>query len=279
MTDRLRSREDAEGQLRHRISALVSGYQAANFSVDNREKPMTELRAWYANGAKKSDDVAPMHAANVSEYDRQLARLVSLLQPEAQWPRLVTVVGRTDTGKTALAAAAARALAGAYGGNVFSVCLTQATDPVQLPLLILAALQRPMDHECRPGADKGLVTRGTAPRRRGAGNPGNLIQPDAGTRLDQVARALPKCPSLLVLDQFEQILTDGHSPFACNALTLPDGAGMVGTLLSRAPQLKCLITSRRLLDLEDEYELPLFSPVALNPLDAKPRSLYTRFYG
>jgi DNA-binding SARP family transcriptional activator len=70
------------------------------------------------------------------------------------------------------------------------------------------------------------------------------LTPSPGSdRLDQIARALRESPGILVLDSFEHLF--------------PEGAPLVAALLERAPELLCLVTSRRALRLPGEQELPL----------------------
>ncbi len=61
--------------------------------------------------------------------------------------------------------------------------------------------------------------------------------------LEQIAEALSKQPCLVVLDNFEQLVEGG--------------ADLVGTLLGCAPSLTLLVTSRQLLSLTGEREMPL----------------------
>src|SRR5262249_47981149 len=61
--------------------------------------------------------------------------------------------------------------------------------------------------------------------------------------LEQVIEALSRQRALLVLDNFEQLATGG--------------ASVVGAMLERGGALKCLITSRRRLNMEGEREFPL----------------------
>ncbi len=62
--------------------------------------------------------------------------------------------------------------------------------------------------------------------------------------LEQVAQACAERRVLLVLDNFEQLVAEG-------------GTGLVQTLLARAPGLHLLLTSRRVLGMAGEHELPL----------------------
>jgi predicted ATPase/DNA-binding SARP family transcriptional activator len=64
------------------------------------------------------------------------------------------------------------------------------------------------------------------------------LSPSEQEPLEQVAAFLAGQPSLLLLDNLEHLL--------------PDGAALVRTLLTRAPSLTCLVTSRRRLNLSGE---------------------------
>src|SRR5262249_43258716 len=61
--------------------------------------------------------------------------------------------------------------------------------------------------------------------------------------LDQAVEALGRQPSLLVLDNFEQLVEDG--------------ARMIRTLLERVPNLTCLVSSRQCLAIEGAQEFPV----------------------
>src|SRR5207244_3957460 len=61
--------------------------------------------------------------------------------------------------------------------------------------------------------------------------------------VEQVVQALSEQASLLILDNFEHLIAEG--------------APIVHTLLSRAPALTCMVTSRQALNLSGEWELPV----------------------
>jgi predicted ATPase len=78
--------------------------------------------------------------------------------------------------------------------------------------------------------------------------------------LEQAVEALAKQPSLVVLDNFEQLVESG-------------GPELVQTLLSRVPTLTLLVTSRHLLGLSAEREFalsPLPTPTAARTPSACP---------
>jgi predicted ATPase/class 3 adenylate cyclase len=70
---------------------------------------------------------------------------------------------------------------------------------------------------------------------------------------DQIAEVLSQQPGLLILDNFEHLVEDG--------------ASMLLSLLNRIPSLTCLITSRRILDLEGEREFPVPPLPVPDPLE------------
>jgi predicted ATPase/DNA-binding SARP family transcriptional activator len=135
-----------------------------------------------------------------------LARLEATLRAEEV--RLVTLTGPGGTGKTRLALEAARRLMAPFDGSVWWLPLGEVTEADRIPDAAATALRLPRT----PGSEP----------------------------LDQVADFLSRHPSLLVLDNFEQVVAEG--------------AGVVRTLLARVPSLKCLVTSRQRLDLTGERE-------------------------
>ena len=136
--------------------------------------------------------------------------------------RLITLTGPGGVGKTRLALETARRLADAFPGAVLFVALAGLTDGAGFWDTLADALRLPL-------------TGGPAP---------------AG----QIAAALGGRPTLLVLDNMEQIA---------------ESAGpSVESLLTRAPGLSCLVTSRQRLDIPGEREFfipPLPKPPPQSP--------------
>ncbi len=132
-----------------------------------------------------------------------------LLLPDV---RLVTLSGTGGTGKTRLALEVAERLVESFGGAVYFVPLADLSDPRRVADAVLDSLRVPRSPQREP--------------------------------LDQAVEALARQPSLLVLDNFEQLVEGG-------------GAQIVQTLLSRAPALTCLVTSRQVLGLSVEREFTL----------------------
>ncbi len=125
--------------------------------------------------------------------------------------RLVTLTGPGGSGKTRLAIEAGRALSAAYSAAVWFVPLVDVTDA-------------------------GLIV----DRVADAIGLGRAADTDP---LEWVVERLSRQPSLLLLDNFEQIAEDG--------------ASVVAELLARVPDLACLVTSRQTLGIEGEQELPV----------------------
>ena len=131
--------------------------------------------------------------------------------------RLVTLTGPGGSGKTRLAVQVAEHLQGNFTGGVWFVSLSNLSDARLIIDTVLDTL------------------RGTRSPHR---------QP-----LEQLATTLSQQPALIVLDNFEQLVTEG--------------APIIHNLLERIPSLTCLITSRQRLNLTGEYEFPV--PPLLTP--------------
>jgi predicted ATPase/DNA-binding CsgD family transcriptional regulator len=140
--------------------------------------------------------------------EREIATLTRLLcQGEL---RLLTLTGPGGVGKTRLAISAAEALQACFAGRTWFVPLAALDDP-------------------------GLVT--------------SVIAHAIGVResgrhalLADIARALGDEPTLLILDNFEQVI---------------DAAESVAALLARCPNLTCLVTNRSVLRLSGEHVFPV----------------------
>src|SRR5439155_26602416 len=137
-----------------------------------------------------------------------------LFSPER---RLVTLMGPGGSGKTRLALELARLLVEAWRGAVWFVPLADLSEAQRVPEAVRDAMRLPRATDMEP--------------------------------LDQVIDALSRQPSLLVLDNFEQLVEEG--------------AELVQELLERLPALTCVVTSRQRLGLPAEREftvLPLPLP-------------------
>ncbi|MBC8136545.1 MAG: tetratricopeptide repeat protein [Fibrella sp.] len=144
-----------------------------------------------------------------------------LLSPEV---RLVTILGPGGIGKTRLSIEIATQIAARFENRVWFVSLAGATEPDQIPAALTGALRLPPD------------------------------PPD--TVLERAALFLAQSPSLLVLDNLEQLVHDDASS------TTHDVLNMIQTLLHHAPGLTCMTTSRIAIGLGGEQVFAL-SPLLL----------------
>jgi predicted ATPase/DNA-binding SARP family transcriptional activator len=141
--------------------------------------------------------------------EEEIARLGKLLlAPET---RLVTLTGPAGSGKTRLALEVAGRLLDAWRGVVWFVSLAELSEPRRIISAVRDLLRLPRSRALEP--------------------------------LEQVVADLCRQPTLLLLDNFEHLVTAG--------------AARVRTLLERVPTLTCLVTSRQRLDLTGEHEFPV----------------------
>jgi len=137
--------------------------------------------------------------------------------------RLVTLTGSGGTGKTRTAIEVSAGLTARFTGGVIFVPLADTADPRLIVKAITEALRLPPVSSQEP--------------------------------LEQLVEALSGNPVLVVLDNFEQLLSplsaagEGASPEA--------GPEAVHTMLVRMPNLSFLVTSRQRLDVEGEQEYAL----------------------
>ena len=165
-------------------------------------------------------DLPPLHSLDVRPHNlpiqsttligraREVARLTAWLRGDA---RLITLTGPGGGGKTRLALAVAAELVEDFPNGVWFVPLAPITDPGLVALTIARTLGL-RDAESRPP-------------------------------LDSLTDALRETATLLVLDNFEQVLA---------------AAPLVATLLAACSQLKVLVSSRAMLRVygERDYAVP-----------------------
>lgn len=146
----------------------------------------------------------------------ELAYLCRLLQPLPSGDTrkqgcLVTLTGPGGSGKTRIADELSYALEEGYGTSRWIVRLADLREPAGLAPAVMRGM--------------GLrLVKDTPP-------------------MDAITSALSSHPSLLVLDNYEQLL--------------PDGSAFVQELLECSPSLSIVVTSRILLGLENELEFPV----------------------
>lgn len=165
---------------------------------------------------------------------QEVSRLRELLCDSGRPSRLITLTGPGGVGKTRLAVETAADLVRTdeFAERMWFVSLADVPHPRLVLFAIAHALRIPLG----PGAEP----------------------------LDLVAERLAGGRSLLVLDNFEHLVarepsdTGDKSQLAATAL--------IRILLERAPELSCLVTSRRVLRVDGEQEFP----VAPLPLPDEP---------
>jgi predicted ATPase/class 3 adenylate cyclase/DNA-binding CsgD family transcriptional regulator len=152
--------------------------------------------------------------------EHEVAALRDLLHREEV--RLVTLTGPGGTGKTRLGLQVAADLSDRFKSGVFFVNLA----PISDPALVL------------PTIAEALVIREESSR----------------ALLEQLTEHLQQLPLLLLLDNFEQVVS---------------AAEQMATLLMACPRLKVLVTSREVLHVRAEHEFPV-SPLAIPDPDHLP---------
>ncbi|HEX7977582.1 MAG TPA: protein kinase [Gemmatimonadaceae bacterium] len=203
------------------LGALV--HQLLSKNPDERPQSAAEVSlALEAIGdGRRERSITPRSRARVSGAAAPLTSLVGREREVAitaallERARLVTLTGPGGTGKTRIALELARRAVGQYADGAHVVLLAAVSSPDQVAVAV--------------GESLGLRALGDI------------------SAAEHVARQLASSESLLVLDNFEQVL---------------DAAPFVAALLEAAPRLTILVTSRAPLRLRGEQELPV-PPLAL----------------
>ncbi|MCB9932231.1 MAG: sigma 54-interacting transcriptional regulator [Planctomycetes bacterium] len=156
---------------------------------------------------------------------RELQQLVELLLSGR--PSLVTITGPGGTGKTRLSREVGRAVMGALPGGAWFADLTESRNIEGVAYAVAQALGVPLTGNQSPELAVGAILH---------------------------ARA----PSLLILDNFEQVAETA--------------SGVVDDWMRQAPQVRFLVTSRALLGVEGEQEFEL-QPLPLPAENAAPEAI------
>jgi predicted ATPase/DNA-binding SARP family transcriptional activator len=153
-----------------------------------------------------------------SEETERLAQRLHPAASSAVAARLVSVTGPGGIGKTRIAVETANRLRAAYQNSVWFIPLAATTEREGIFTAIAGAMKLFLSGKQEIGAE--------------------------------VFQALAQRPTLLLLDNFEQLL-----PVETSAAD--DSANAVRAMLEQLPTLRCLVTSRRRLGVAGEQELPL----------------------
>jgi len=203
-------------------SAPISPTHSASGPLElQSESEQREVAATQSYSRPPPDSTLPHALSRFFGRTGEIQSLVTLLDPRESEskddiPRIVTITGAGGSGKTRLALEVARRLEHCYDRVVF-VTLENLQNSVDIAEALADAL---------------------APGRMQSEIP-----------IDQVIGALAGCTALIVLDNFEHLISGG--------------ALVVRQLLQRTRGLHCLVTSRQRLNIEGEHErmiLPLAVP-------------------
>jgi predicted ATPase/DNA-binding SARP family transcriptional activator len=172
----------------------------------------------------------PAQATPLVGREKELAEISSRLQDPGC--RLLTLLGPGGIGKTRLALRVAEDLIAAaptcFEHGVFFVSLA----PFRTAEAVVPAVAEALGHSFHTDLEGST---GTTPRQ-------------------QLLDYLKRKQLLLVMDNYEQLLVAG---LARNGESGSDGTGFVTDLLSTAPRVKILVTSRAILQVHGEYLYPL----------------------
>ncbi len=218
--------EDWVQEERQRVGALLDRAAASHAPGAGLAAPPPARLGWSAAAAEAAPATVrlPRYLTRLFGAEPMLQQLQAGLKTE----RLVTVLGPGGAGKTRLAVEAAGRHAAGDGrllAQVVFVPLLSCLSQTDLLSAVVAALHLP---------------------------------PASATDTSRLAQSLSAQPSLLVLDNCEQLQDDATAT--------------ITELLSLAPALQVLATSRRVLALDGEHTVelqPLGVPAAVAPADSR----------
>lgn len=195
----------------HLLAARIEEEMGHGVSTTKRSVRAMSIRASEMSSSQPIEAAnLPLRLTRFFGRQEERAYLQSLLAPESE-TRLVSLLGPGGVGKTRLAQEVAESLAVAYEGRVTFVSLSDCTDVNYIGAHMARALRL---------------------------SPVSGLDP-----LSQVLTTLQNSPSLLILDNMEQLL--------------PDAAPLIEQMLLEAIPLRFLLTSRRSAGIEGEREIPL----------------------
>jgi predicted ATPase/DNA-binding SARP family transcriptional activator len=203
------------------LLARITAGELAPASLGGAERwpaaPGRPAEAAEARGPARASARLPSYLTILVGRERELSEVNAMLsRPEI---RLLSLLGAGGIGKTRLAVEVARELHDTFKDGAHFVPLAPLTDPATLAPAIAQAIDVPL---------------------AGAGLPA-----------EQLEEALRPRALLLVLDNFEQLLSE---PPTSRKDGTEGAAAFVARLLAGAPGLKILVTSRALLGLRGEQQ-------------------------
>jgi predicted ATPase len=173
-----------------------------------------------SSGGRRAPRSLPVASTSLIGREHDIVEISKLLETPAV--RLVTLTGPGGVGKTRLAIAVGMRLENRYPHGVVFVALASITQPELVLLRIAAALGVSIEGERAP--------------------------------VDAVAEHVAETPTLLVLDNLEQVI---------------GSASELDQLLARCPRLQIVTTSRTVLRLRAEREYPV-GPFTVLPFAGRP---------
>jgi predicted ATPase/DNA-binding SARP family transcriptional activator len=230
-----RSGRHAEGARHYReLEARVAREFSAPLSEDL--KGFGELLKHEAPLFPSAGEISSGHGMQISlpttrffGREEEIERICHLTHPpdseESVQARLVTITGAGGSGKTRIASEIALRLQKSFDGALWFVPLADVSNPELILRTVADEMRLP-------------------------------VQSSSSLRT-QIIRVLSQRPSLLILDNYEQLVEGG--------------AALISDLLHHVPGLSILVTSRQLLNLEGEHEvvlLPLPTPIEKTDLAA-----------
>ncbi len=200
------------------------------YQADYAGRPLRKFPALKAGTG--IENTLPLQLSRFFGREAETEIISEYLKPANKEVRLVTITGPGGTGKTRFSLEIARSLLNDYQNAVWFVPLASIKEPRYIPNTILEAMR--------------------------------LETPVSIDSLDYLISNLSRGKSLLILDNFEQFLSETSSASSSESKQI------VITLLERVPDLHCLITSRRRLGLFGEKEFflePLPVPSEREPVE------------
>ena len=212
----------------HRLKDLARPERVYQVVAPDLERDFPPLRT-----LDRRPNNLPIQATPFIGREREAADLrARLLRPDVH---LLTLTGPGGAGKTRLALQVAADLLDHFEDGVFAVMLAPVTDPARVGVTIAQTLGIP------EGSTPPLAG-GTSGGGTSGGDPSDVGPSDADGHLARLTAYLRDRQMLLVLDNFEQVA---------------EAVPLIAELLATCPRLKLLVTSRAVLRVYGEHDVPV----------------------